>query len=119
MDAPVPVRDLKQSLHVGGAQFCILPVIQNVVHNGVVVPQLFQYLRPGCVAGLGFLSCREHQLLKQHLPQLLGGIDIEWMTCKRVHARFHIGNQGVQGSAVAAHRRPVDLEPDLLHVAQD
>ena len=25
MDAPVPVRDLKQSLHVGGAQFYILP----------------------------------------------------------------------------------------------
>ena len=76
-DPPVRANDLHQTVHVGALQLGVLPVLQHVLHNGVLTAQLVQYLRVGGPAGFCALAVGHAQALKEDLPQLLGGIDVE------------------------------------------
>ena len=58
----------------------------------MLVPEFFQHVRIGGVAGLGFLGAGQLQLLKQHRAQLLGGIDIEGPPGKAGNQAFAVGN---------------------------
>ena len=74
VDAPVRGNDLFQPLHIGGVELGQLAVFQDLVDDGVLVPQLFQHLGAGGVAGLGLFHRRQAQVLKEDLAQLLGGV---------------------------------------------
>ena len=71
----VRADDLQKPVHIGTAELRILPVLQHVPYNGVL--QLLQDLRVGGPAGLGPLAVGKPQAVKEDLPKLLGGVDIE------------------------------------------
>ena len=76
-DAAVGVDDLQQAVGIGAFQFAVLPVLQHVRHNGVLPAELFQHVGVGGPAGFGFLAVGQLEILKEHLAQLLGGVDVE------------------------------------------
>ena len=74
VDAPVGADDLGEALHIGGVQLGQLAVVQNLVDDGMGGPQLLQHLGAGGVARLGLFHRGQAHLLKENVPQLLGGV---------------------------------------------
>ena len=77
VDPSVRSDHLAQTVSIGGFQLGELAVLQDLLDDGVLSPQLLQHLRVGGPPCLGLFHRRQAQTLKEHLAQLLGGIDIE------------------------------------------
>ena len=113
---PVGVHGLQKAVGVGGFQLGVLPVLQHRVHNGVLKAELFQHVGIGGPAGLGLLPVGEAQALKQHLSQLLRGVDVEGPPGHLVNGGLLPGDPGgqalaevPQGPGVHAAARPLHL----------
>ena len=71
-------NDFQQTLAVGRVQLCKRAVLQNHFNDRVLIAQAFKHLGVCAVAAFCFLFDGKPQILKQHLAQLLRGIDIEF-----------------------------------------
>ena len=63
-EPPVRTDDLGQTVHIGGLQLGELAVLQNLVNDGVLAPQLVQHLGIGGPAGFGLFHRWEPQRFK-------------------------------------------------------
>ena len=116
VDAAIVGNDLQKSLGIGGRELGEHPVFENGLHNGMLLFELFQHLGTGGVAGFGLLGGGQPQLFKEDLPQLLGGIDVEFLTGQgidRVLRRFNPlrehGAKGHQRHAIHRHAYPLHV----------
>ena len=77
VDAPV-VRDLlHKAVGIRRFQLGQHPVVQNGLHDRMLVFQLFEHLRVRGIAAFRLLHRRQSQLFKQQLPELLRRVDVE------------------------------------------
>ena len=118
MDAAVGADDLQKSVGVCGLELGILAVLQHRVDDGVLPAELFQHFGVGGVAGLGLFSRRQAQALKEHLSQLLGGIDVEGAAGHLVDGRLQVPDPSVHGLAEPAQLSGVHPEAGPLHLRQ-
>ena len=112
MDAPVGRDDLQKTVAVGRAEFRVLAVLQNLFDDGILPPQFFEHVRIRRPAGLRLLAVRELQAFKEHLAELLGGIDVERparlfidVLLERLELHFHLAAEGRESVRVHAHAR--------------
>ena len=80
--------------------------------------QLLQHLRAGGVARAGLLRRGQAHALKQHLAQLLGGIEVDPLPRQLRDLVNQAGDGRVEGHAQLAQRIRVHQEALLLHVPQ-
>ena len=84
MHPALSVHQGQQALHIGAVQLHQLAVAQqgldDLRRDG---PQLLQHLHRGGIAAGGLLAVGQLQLLKEHLAQLLGAVQVEGMTRRR------------------------------------
>ena len=112
VDAPVGRDDLQKTVAVGRAEFCVLAVLQNLFDDGILPPQFFEHVRVRRPAGLRLFAVRELQAFKEHLAELLGGIDVERparlfidVLLERLELHFHLAAEGRESVRVHAHAR--------------
>ena len=111
--------DLGQQAHaVGGAQLLHLAVAEQVVHDGMLAPQLLQRLCVGGVAGLGALGGGEPEIVEQHFGNLLGRVDVDVAPRVREHLAAQFLGLGVEFVADRFQHRPVHSDPEVLHAGQ-
>ena len=119
VDPVVRVRQSRERFSVGPAQLGNLAVRKNVGHDLMIRKEPFQCLRVGGISGFRLASCRERQFLKQHFPQLLRRIDIEFVT--RLHPDR--GGKGIfrrlESFGIGDDPVRIDLEADVLHIGKD
>ena len=108
----------QQTLAVGGPQLLQLPIVEKVLDHRMGPPEPLQRLGVGGEAGLGPLQRGEPQLVEQHLPELLGGVDVELPASGGDHRSPHRIGLGGQLVADAGQRVGVDADADLLHAGQ-
>ena len=118
MDTSVGADDFQQPVGIGGFQLGEHTVFQHLIHNGVLSLQLFQHVRVGAPTGLGLFPGGQHQLVKEHLPQLLGGVDVEFMARLVPDALLQRGDPGVQALPEIIQGLPVYKEAGFLHLRQ-
>ncbi|CAN4017544.1 hypothetical protein AJOOGB_AJOOGB_04360, partial [Dysosmobacter welbionis] len=76
---------------IGGFQLGVLAILQHRPHDGGLVPELFQHIGVGGPAGLGLFAMGQAQLAEEDLPQLLGGVDVEFLPRHGVDLLFQLG----------------------------
>ena len=118
MDAAVFADHLQKPIGIGGFQLGQHPVFQHLVHNGVLSLELFQYISIGAPAGFGLFAVGQQQFVKKHGPQLLGGIDVEFMTRMVPDALLQLGNAGVQALAEVIEGLAVHEKAAGFHLRQ-
>ena len=118
MYAPVGGDDLEQAVRVGALQLRQHAIFQDIAYDGVLAYELFQDVGVGAPAGLGLLARWEHQLIEQHLAQLLGRVYIELVPGQLPDAAL----QGVytrrEALAEVGQGLPVHQETRALHLGQ-
>ena len=119
VDAPVGLDDLQQPLGIGGFELGEHPVIQHLVHDGMLAAQLVQNIRVRAPAGLGLFAGGQHQLVKKHRAELLGRQDVEFMTRVPPDALLKRGDARVEALAKLVQRLAVNEKADLFHVCQN
>ena len=72
VDSAVLAHRFQQPVYVGRTQLAVLPPFQHIVHDGIFAPELFQNVRIGGIAGLGFFAMGQLHFTEQHLTQLFG-----------------------------------------------
>ena len=75
--APVGGDDLEQAVGVGTLELREHAVFEDVADYRVLADELFEDVGIGAPAGLGLFARREHQLLEEHLAELLGRVYVE------------------------------------------
>ena len=118
VDAPVVGDHLAQAVHIGGLQFGELAVVQDLLDDGVLAPELVQHLRVGGVARLGLLHRGQAQLVKEDAAQLLGGVDVELLPGQLVDGGLHLVDALGEHLPELDQGPPVHQHPDLLHLGQ-
>ena len=116
MNASVLPCDLDKAVGVSGLQLCDLAVFKNVADDRMVGTQLFQHLGVGRALGGG---TRQSERVKEHLSELLGGVDIEDDT-RRVVDVFHVLLAHF-AEHIAVCRKTVDIHAEAadLHAEQN
>ena len=116
--APVGGDDLEQAVRVGALQLRQHAIFQDIAYDGVLAYELFQDVGVGAPAGLGLLARWEHQLIEQHLAQLLGRVYIELVPGQLPDAAL----QGVYTRREALTKvgqgLPVHQDTRALHLGQ-
>ena len=118
VDSAVGADFFHQSISIGGFQLGEHPVVRNGRDDGMGVFQLFQHIRIGGVAGFGLLHRGQRQLFKQHLAQLLGGIDVEATAGIAENQRLTVINAGRQHFPELLQLHLVNGNAPLLHFVQ-
>ena len=118
MDAPRGGADeCTDAVKIGRAQLRPHAVGQHLINDGMLIAQTLQGLRIGRVARLGLfdLPVAEPELLKEDLPELLGGADVEL----RPRECMNLTRQCVDAlcccRALMLKRRTVHTYARLLH----
>ena len=119
MDAVVGVCYLGQSDGIGAVQLGQLTVQKNFVNNGVSTAELLQGFCIRGVARLFLFGGREPQLLKQHLAELLGRMNVEIAACHLPDGgKAPLGGIG-KPPTVFGHSCAVNAEAALLHFSKN
>ena len=118
VDAPVGGDDLGQTLHIGGGEFGVLPVLQHVLHDGRLPAQLLQHLGVGGVARLGLFHRGQAHFVEEDVPELLGREDIELLPRLLIDALLHLGDAVVEHPAEGGQGLPVHQHSRVLDVRQ-
>ena len=119
VDAPVGGDDLGEALHIGGLELGELPVVQNGLDDGVLPLELFQHLGAGGVARLGLFHRGQAQLVKEDVPQLLGGVDVEGLPRQLIDLGLVSGDALGEHLPKGGQGLPVYQEALPLHLGQD
>ena len=119
MDPPVGADHLQQAFGVGGVQLEVGAVLQDVVHQGAVGPQLLQGGVVGGPAPAGLAAVGQLHPDEQHLPQLLGAGGVEVGV---LHLAADVGQLGLdllaQPGAEPLDAGPVHQHAGAGHVGQ-
>ena len=118
VDAPVGGDDFAQAVGVGRFQLGELAVVQNGLDNGVLAPQLLQYLGVGGVAGFCLLHRRQAQLVKENFSQLLGGVDVELLPGQLIDEGLVLLDALSQSFAEGSQSLPIHQHAGSLHLGQ-
>ena len=90
MDASV-LRDLfEKAVCISRFELCQHPVVEHARNDGVPGPQLFEDLRIGGVAAFCLFDGRQAEPVKQDLPELFRGIDVEFLASIAIDRRLCI-----------------------------
>ena len=73
-----------KAIRIGALQLAVLTVFEDITDNGVIGAELFQNIRTRGVAALRLFRVGKAQLFKEDDAELLGRIDIEFLTCRLV-----------------------------------
>ena len=85
----------------------------------MLLGQFLQYISRRRITGLGLLSVRKMEILKQDLSQLLWRIDIKLLSCLPVYVCFKLSNAPGQLLPVFLQFIRPDKDTFLLHMVQD
>ena len=109
----------RQSVRVGGFQLRQRPVLENILHDRIVPRELFKDIRRSGIAGLRLLPAGDVHRLKQHLTELLRGIEVEGVPRHRLNRRGIFLRHGVELYAVGAQPLRVNTEADGFHLGEN
>ena len=120
MDAPLGAHQAQQALDIGAVELGELAVAQQRVDDlRGNVPEILQHLRGGGIALLGLFPVGQLQTVKEHLPQLLGAVQVEVPHPRRLIHLLPAGlNLGGVALAQGAQGVPVYGEARLLHAEE-
>ena len=82
------------------------------------IPQAFQHIGVGGIAGLGLFLGRQAELLEQGRRQLLGRIEVEGIADGVVYLPLDVIDAGLQGFPKGGDAGAVRRHPDVLHRGQ-
>ena len=119
MDPAVLADDLEQALAIGGVQLGKRTVIEHHLDDRMVVTQAFEHLGVGAVAALGFLLRRKVQVIKEHLAELLGRVDVELLTGVEVDRAFQLLDLRGKHHAVVGDALSVHGKAEVFHLGKD
>ena len=88
MDSTIVAHLSQQTFSVGRAQFLHLPVTNQGVDNWVFGANLFQCLRVGRIAGLGFLVGFQTEFVEQNSTKLRDRVDDELLPRQFLYLGF-------------------------------
>ena len=110
------VHFAQQGVDVSAVQLHHLPVFEDRRNAGVLVLELFQGVRVGGIAPLGLFPVGQVQILKQHLAQLLGAVQVKAPYAgEAVHFFLQFFRFFGKLRAQGGKHVPVHLEARLLH----
>ena len=85
----------------------------------MLAAQLFKNVGIRAPAGLGLFAGRQHQLLEQHLAELLWRIDVELVPRQLPYLILKLGDARIQALAEIVQRLAVNEEARALHARQN
>ena len=119
VDPSVRSDHLAQPVSIGGFQLGELAVLQDLLNDGVLSPQLLKHLRIGRPSRLCLFHRRQTQALKEDLPQLLGGIDVEGiLSGQGIDPGLDLPDPFRQHLSELHQGAPVHQNPFPLHLRQ-
>ena len=80
--------------------------------------ELFQHVGVGGPAGFGFLAVGQLEILKEHLAQLLGGVDVEGSPGGVIDPLLQLADGAGEALAEVRQRLGVHQKAPLLHPGQ-
>ncbi len=118
MDPSVAADDLQKAVAVGGFQLGQRAVFQHHLHGGVVVAQVFQNLRACGVPAFRLFAGMEPELCKQRLPELLRGVDVEFVPDGLIDFGLDLRDAILKVLPVLPDSGGVHREPDGFHARE-
>ena len=118
MDAPVSRDLLEQPVGIGGLELREHAVVEDLVNDRVLAAQLFEHGGIRAPAGLGLFPGREHELVKQHVAELLRRLDIERLARAGPNALLQLLDGAREALAEIIQRLAVHEKARVLHARQ-
>ena len=110
MNPPVRPDYLQKAVGISALELCQGPVVQDLLDDGMAVPELLQHIDVGAPAGFGLLPGRQGKLLEQDLSQLFGGENVEIVPGQGPDLLLQLFDAGRQtpaevGESLAVHQK--------------
>lgn len=118
VDAPVGRDLLEQPVGIGGLELREHAVVEDLVNDRVLAAQLFEHGGIRAPAGLGLFPGREHELVKQHVAELLWRLDIERLARAGPNALLQLLDGAREALAEIIQRLAVHEKARVLHARQ-
>lgn len=118
VDAPVGRDLLEQPVCIGGLELREHAVVEDLVDDRVLAAQLFEHGGIRAPAGLGLFSGREHELIKQHMAELLRRLDVERLARAGPDALLQLLDGACEALAEIIQRLAVHEKARVLHARQ-
>ena len=113
---PVVGIDLgQQPVDIGGLELGQFAVGEDVVDDRMVFAQPVEGVGVGGKAAFGLFAGGQSEPVKEHLPELLGGVDVEFSAREEVDPSGQLREVGVQLAAVIGQPLLVEREAEGLH----
>ena len=87
-DFPVLTDQRLHTLDIGGIELCQIAILQHRLNDRMLISDFFQNIGTRAVTALSFFTCRQFQSFKEHITELIRGLDIE--TTARVRVYFFL-----------------------------
>ena len=73
------------TLDIGGIELCQITILQHRLDDRMLISDFFQNIGARAVTALSFFTRRQFQSFKEHITELIRGLDIETTTRVRVY----------------------------------
>ena len=119
MDPAVTCDQRKQAIDIRGPELLQCPVLQQVLHDRMLIRQFLQNGRIGgrCPLG-GLLQDGQAKVLEQHLPQLQCRVDVERFAGRFVDLFLQGGEAAPQAHPQLFQVGSIGPDARLLHPGQ-
>ena len=118
MNASVRAYYLQKPLHIGGVQFLISAVQQDMVDDRAVLPQALQRFGVGRITAFCLFARGQAKVLKQGLPKLFWTVHVELVAYGAIYGGQLCVQRGAQLFAEGLDAGPVHQNAAVFHIRQ-